>query len=348
MWLVKLIILSYGDFILYIPFLMSFMFFYFFCPFVQGTMEWEEFFVLFMNNEGPSVNNLPEVTLQNCEIIKTKIWVILSIISALIMNVICWALGHMLAVESERYRSGWILTLLLTSWGPLVNAWLHSLPGGASSKSPQVGFCCSLLWAACLGPAWPRKPHLFSPGCHIRWWFQVPLCRKDLGGVVGFLDDSHDFGDRRMGAQTWWVTLPGHISWGSMILNPGGFILMGVSALSPWCLTWTTCWLSVTFDRRRKGMVDVNPGSLHLSHHGSPERDHPAQRLSAWETGHQGASWPSKPDLPSRCSKLLQGFHGLSLAQLLTINIVIPESTQPLVKIMEDFFFFCHKQFWRN
>ena len=29
--------------------------------------------MLFMNNEGPSVNNLPEITLQNCEIIKTKI-----------------------------------------------------------------------------------------------------------------------------------------------------------------------------------------------------------------------------------------------------------------------------------
>lgn len=209
------------------------MFFYFFCPFVQETMEWEEFFVLFMNNEGPSVNNLPEITLQNCEIIKTKIWVILSIISALIMNVICCALGHMLAVESERYRSEWILTLLLTSWGPLVNAWLHSLPGGASSKSPQVGFCLSLLWAAWLGPAWPRKPRRFSPGCHIGWWFQVPLCRKDLGGVVGSVGDSHDFGDRCMGAQTWWVTLPGLVSWGSMILNPGGFILMGAQPSPP-------------------------------------------------------------------------------------------------------------------
>lgn len=35
-------------------------------------------------------------------------------------------------------------------------------------------------------------------------------------------------------------------------------------------------------------MVDVNPGSLHFRHHGSTERNHPAQRLSARETGHQG------------------------------------------------------------
>lgn len=259
------------------------------------------------------------------------------------MNVICCAVGHMLAVESERYRSEWILTLLLTSWGPLVNAWLHSLPGGASSKSSQVGFCLSLLRAAWLGPAWPRKPCRFSPGCHIGWWFQVPLCRKDLGGVVGFVGDSHDFGDWCMCAKTWWVTLPGLISWGSMILNPGGFILMGVSALFPWCTATASpgpcadCLWHLTRGKRGWLMwtlglcISVTTEALNATilHKGwAPER-----------LDNKGASWPSKPDLPSGCSKLLQGFHGLSLAQLLTINIVIPESTQPLVKIMEDFFF---------
>lgn len=107
---------------------------------------------------------------------------------------------------------------------------------------------------------------------------------------MGFLGDSHDFGDRCVGAQTWRVTLPGLISWGSMTLNPGGFILMGASALSPGArlLAHLGHVLTVTSDTRRKGMVDVNSGSLHFHHHGSPERNYPAQRLSAQETRHQG------------------------------------------------------------
>ena len=223
-------------------------------------------------------------------------------------------------------------------------------PRAKAHKWVSVARCFGLRdRAAWSSPAWPWNPHLFSPACHIGWWFQVALCRKDRRScgfpwwqpwlwrqVRGCTDLASD------SPRTY--QLGKHDSEPRWLHSDGG--LSTLPLVHGYWLTWATCWLWHLIQGERGWLmwtlglcISITMEALHATilHKGWVPK-----RLDT-----EGASWPSQPDLPSRCSRLLQGFHGLSLAQLLTINIVIPETTQPLVKIMGDFFF-CHKQFWRN
>ena len=108
-------------------------------------------------------------------------------------------------------------------------------PRAKAHKWVSVARCFGLRdRAAWSSPAWPWNPHLFSPACHIGWWFQVALCRKD----------------RRSCGFPWWQPWlwrqvrgctdlasdsPRTYQLGKHDSEPRWLHSDGVSALSPWC-----------------------------------------------------------------------------------------------------------------